>query len=287
MALAPGRTAASVPQDKFAPVLFENTFDDGEAEPRALLARGDVGLDQTLPVPSGKAQAVVLHFETDVAHARDKARLDMPPHARLLGEPARDGLARVLQHIDQRLADHAGVGGKHLVVRLLQLHRKVWVGHALSEHGLTKQFRRIFLRKLGGGHPGEGGELIHHPPDIAHLADDSVGAAVKGFKIAGDLLAVFAAQPFGRKLDGGQRVLDLVRYPASHIAPGGVALGRDEAGDVVEGQYKPVRVGQTRAPAGAGSPRSRTTSTSVSASMTSVGMARCDYTGGDFGRRLG
>ena len=42
------------------------------------------------------------------------------------------------------------------------------------------------------------------------------------------------AQALGGELDGGQGVLDLVGQAPGHLAPGGVALGGDEAGDVVE-----------------------------------------------------
>ena len=49
---------------------------------------------------------------------------------------------------------------------------------------------------------------------------------------------VFALQPLGRKLDRGQRVLDLMGDAARHIGPGGGALGGDQIGDVVEGDDK-------------------------------------------------
>ena len=45
---------------------------------------------------------------------------------------------------------------------------------------------------------------------------------------------VFAAQPFGRKLDRRERVLDLVRDAARHVGPGRGALRGHELGDVVE-----------------------------------------------------
>ena len=57
----------------------------------------------------------------------------------------------------------------------------------------------------------------------------------KIFGIGGDLVAVFALQPFGRELDRRQRILDLVRDAPRHVGPGGGALRRHEIGDVVEG----------------------------------------------------
>ena len=56
----------------------------------------------------------------------------------------------------------------------------------------------------------------------------------------GDLLAVLAPQPLGRELDRRQRVLDLVGDAAGDVPPGGVALGGDQPGDVVEGQHQAV-----------------------------------------------
>ena len=48
-------------------------------------------------------------------------------------------------------------------------------------------------------------------------------------------LAVFALEPLGGKLDRRQRVLDFMGDAAGDVGPGGVALGRDKLGDVVEG----------------------------------------------------
>ena len=48
------------------------------------------------------------------------------------------------------------------------------------------------------------------------------------------MLAVAALQPLGRKLDRGQRILDLVGDAARHVGPGRGALGGDQVGDVVE-----------------------------------------------------
>ena len=52
----------------------------------------------------------------------------------------------------------------------------------------------------------------------------------------GHLAGQLHLQPLGRQLDRRQRVLDLVRQPARHLAPGLRALGRDDLGDVVEHQ---------------------------------------------------
>ena len=87
-------------------------------------------------------------------------------------------------------------------------------------------------------HAGEGGELIHHAADVAHLADDRVGALLEHLPVGVDLLAVFALQAFGGKLDWGQRVLDFMGNAARNVGPGGVALGRNKIGDVIKGEHK-------------------------------------------------
>ena len=50
-----------------------------------------------------------------------------------------------------------------------------------------------------------------------------------------------APQPLGAQLDRRQRILDLVREPARHLAPGGDLLRADERRDVVEHQHDAFR----------------------------------------------
>ena len=84
-------------------------------------------------------------------------------------------------------------------------------------------------------HAGEGGELVDHAPDVAHLANDRVGASGEHLGVALDLGEVLALDALGRKLNRRQRVLYLVGDPARDVGPGGGTLGGDERGDVVEG----------------------------------------------------
>lgn len=62
---------------------------------------------------------------------------------------------------------------------------------------------------------GEGGELVHHAADVAaDLADDGVGALAEG---VGSEVILRMRLSLGAELDGGQRVLDLVRdAPGDH-----------------------------------------------------------------------
>ena len=118
----------------------------------------------------------------------------------------------------------------------VELDVDVGGGDALQHGGLAHDGGQILRLRHGLGHAGEGGELIHHAADVADLADDGVGALVEDVLVGLDLRAVFALQALGRELDGRQRVLDLMRDAARDVGPGGVALRRDEIGDVVEGE---------------------------------------------------
>ncbi len=53
------------------------------------------------------------------------------------------------------------------------------MGDALQEHRLLQQFLGILAPHHRRRHAGEGRELVHHAADIAHLADDGVGALRK------------------------------------------------------------------------------------------------------------
>src|SRR3546814_7154603 len=66
--------------------------------------------------------------------------------------------------------------------------------------------------------------------------------AREGGLVARHLLGIAALQPFGGKLDRGQRVLDLMRDTPRHVGPGGAALVGKLLRDVVEGQDVARRV---------------------------------------------
>ena len=65
-----------------------------------------------------------------------------------------------------------------------------------------------------------------------------MGRALEDLRILGIHAAQeLAPHALGRQLDGGQRILDLVREAPRHLAPGGVALRLQQRGDVVEHQH--------------------------------------------------
>ena len=93
-----------------------------------------------------------------------------------------------------------------------------------QEHGLADDLAHVVHLHHRFRHAREGGELIHHAPDVGDLADNRVGALLEDITILGDDFAVFAADAFGRQLDRCERVLDLVCDPAGNVGPGGGAL---------------------------------------------------------------
>jgi len=106
----------------------------------------------------------------------------------------------------------------------------------VQEQRLTGDVEKRFLTKHRLGHPGERGEFVDHPPEVADLADDRLGQTRKRRIVRVDLAAVAALEALRRELDGGERVLDLVRDPSGDVRPGGAALIEQLLRDVVEGQ---------------------------------------------------
>ena len=105
---------------------------------------------------------------------------------------------------------------------------------AHEEYGLAHGVGNVFGGDHRLGHAGKAGEFVDHALDVVDLAHDRVGALVENGAVLADDVAVFAPQPLGRKLDRGERVLDLVGDAARDVGPGGGALGRYQIGDVVK-----------------------------------------------------
>ncbi len=97
-----------------APVMFfHDALDDRQAEAGALLARGHIGLGQTVPVFLRQADAIVGHAD------ERRAAFSMPASTRM--RPlivwssccrGLDRLARVLDEIGDRLGDQAPIEGE-------------------------------------------------------------------------------------------------------------------------------------------------------------------------------
>ena len=94
----------------------------------------------------------------------------------------------------------------------------------VGAHDLLQHRAWVLGGQLVRGRPRERGELGDDAAQRAHLLEDRVGA---GLERAREVLAAVrehAAQVLRGELDGGQRVLDLVRDLARHVRPGGEAV---------------------------------------------------------------
>ena len=74
------------------------------------------------------------------------------------------------------------------------------------------------------------------------MTDDRIRQDGESLWIVPDIAEIFALQALGRELDRRQGVLDLVRDPARHVRPGGLALRREQLGHVVEGHDIPLDI---------------------------------------------
>ena len=86
--------------------------------------------------------------------------------------------------------------------------------------------------------------------DLVDLVDDGGGALVENVAIFGDPVEVAFPQPLGRKLDRGQRILDLMGDAAGDLLPGGKPLRLFQVGQVVEDDDKADRIAADRPPSG-------------------------------------
>ncbi len=116
------------------------------------------------------------------------------------------------------------------------------MGDLLQEHGLANEFGERLLPEHRLGHSGEGRELVDHTPEVADLALDRPGQLDEGGVVLRQLGAIATVEPFGRQMDRGQRVLDLMRDPARDVRPGRTTLIRQSLRHVVEGQHPAVAV---------------------------------------------
>ena len=218
-----------------AAVLLQNAPDNGETKAGALLARRDIGLEQPVAIFLRQAGAVVDHVDHDLvalALDRDSGCGRVPSSS---GGTAAIASVAFFTMLVSAWRDQPPVElRRHLLGFGLELDVDVRIADALQEDDLPRRIGDV----LGGHHrlrhAGEARELVHHALDVVDLAHDRVGALLEHRFVLGDHLAVLALQPLGRKLDRGQRILDLVRDAARDVGPGRGALRRDQVGDVVE-----------------------------------------------------
>ena len=151
----------------------------------------------------------------------------------------------VLEHVGHGLTElvaiagdgrNIGVGGEGI--------GDVGIGHFAQEQGLPHQINRVLLPEHRLGQAREAGEFVDHLAQVTHLPDDGVGQLLEQLGVFLDLLAITAAKAFGRQLDRGQRVLDLVRDAPRHVGPGRLPLIEQLAGDILEGDHLAISSGR-------------------------------------------
>ena len=94
--------------------------------------------------------------------------------------------------------------------------------------------------RLRRGKAGQGGELVHQRAHCFDRSADGFGATVQNFersRIGRRAALQMPADALRRERDGGQRVLDLVRHPARHFAPGCLLLRLEQVGQIFEDQH--------------------------------------------------
>ena len=150
-----------------------------------------------------------------------------------------NGIGSILQQVGQRLLDQAPITWQFQPLRpRMVVIRDVGMRIALQHKRFQHQPIRILRLDHRLGHARKGRKFIHHAPNIFHLAHNGVRALAESIRVIGDLTQIAPLQPFGGKLNGGQRVLDFMRNAPRHIRPGGLALGGLQFGNVIKGQHK-------------------------------------------------
>ena len=105
---------------------------------------------------------------------------------------------------------------------------------------LAHQLGEVDRRRARPGHAGVARELVDHPLQRHHLADDDLHPLLDRLAEAGVPLLVLPEQPLGGEADRGQRVLDLVRDPPRRLVPGGELLRLDQLGQVLDHHHAPL-----------------------------------------------
>src|SRR3546814_20287001 len=93
-----------------------------------------------------------------------------------------------------------------------------------DQNGLTQDIARIRDSEGRLGHPREARKFVDHAPHVMNLPDHRIGKLAEGRRIALDLVAKAALEPFGGKLDRRQRILDFMRDTPRDVGPGSAAL---------------------------------------------------------------
>ena len=215
-------------------VFLDYLLDDGQTQPCALGLGGHIGFEEAVDEGIVDTAAIVLHRELQLGPVLvvQAPGGDADPGRGLVLHRLQGILDQIVNDLAQTQGVPLDAGLADLKVDLDRRDGAVEVQH-LGHQPVQAQGFRLHL---GGARIV--GEVVDHGLHGLDLLDDGVGRAVHhpGVLLR-QLGQELVAQALRRELDGGQRILDLVGQAPCHLAPGGVALGRDQAGDVVEDHH--------------------------------------------------
>lgn len=229
-----GAAAVAIGKLDNTQVLLDDLLDDGQAQPGAAGAGGHIRLDDPLAVER-QADPVVLDRDDDAHALAADADADRAALALALS-PGLNRLDAVLDDVGERLPNLPPVADK-LGRRdvMVELEADAGMRNLVEKQRLADDVDERLAPEYRLGHAREGRELVHHPAQITDLPDDRLGQAREGRVALLHLAAVAPLEAFGGELNGGERILDLVRDAPRDVGPGGAALVGELLGDVVEG----------------------------------------------------
>jgi len=226
-------------------VILHDFLDDGETQARPSDSSRHIRFGQPLAALLRQALTVVFDDNRRLPVLFDDRHPNLSGRSSLtFGGSRLDRFNCVLDDIDQRLTDEPSIAtDRHRKLREDSLEADLGMGGALQKRCLSNDLGKIFGLQHRGRHPCEGGKFVDHATNIGDVPNNRIGADRKALGVALDLLQIPPPQPLRCELDRGQRILDLMRDPASDVSPGCLALGRQELGNIIESHDEADDVG--------------------------------------------
>ena len=206
-------------------MLDGDALGDGQAEARALRLGGRIGLEEARRHPGGDAGAVVGDGDGNVRVAvRGGGDGDLRAGA------VAHGVERVLDEVREHLDDLIAVGADGgQDARAALLKARAGRGRPLQLNHVAYHLVDVDLLQARRREAREAGELGHDAGDAVHLVEHGARRLVEVVVEGRVVSRAQAPERLHRRADGRQRVLDLVRHAAGHLAPGRDARGGGQA----------------------------------------------------------
>ena len=195
----------TVAEHHFAAMILDDFLYYSQSQPGTLLARGDIWLQQTRHEIHRKARTIISDFG-------DKRIIPIAKGNKNFARWQVGSSFSLLFRCFGRVFEQIGKGAGNLLriakergIRCLVFQHvaQSGMGHFFRKYHAPQQGVQLLMLENWRRHAGEGHEFLHHLADIRHMADNGIEVAFKSGRILSDLLAVFAPQPLGGKLDGG------------------------------------------------------------------------------------